>query len=92
MLSGLDRKPRQERGRCETSIPQIGAEYVFAVFETMLESIFGEGSHKAESYLREATYAIRGILAPEPRDVRLSVRYGPSPDGTGGTGDGGEFS
>jgi hypothetical protein len=42
----------------------------------MLESIFGAGSKKAESYLREATYAIRGILAPEPRDVRLSVRYG----------------
>lgn len=84
-----------KKGTVRDLDPQIGAEYVFAVFETMLESIFGEGSHKAESYLREATYAIRGILAPEPRDVRLSVRYGPSPDdtgGTGGTGDGGEFS
>ncbi len=59
--------------------PQIGAEYVFAVLETMIESIFGEGSDKAESYLREATYAIRGMLAPEPRDVRLSVRYGRPP-------------
>lgn len=55
--------------------PEIGAEYVFAVFETMLESIFGAGSKKTETYLREATYAIRGILAPEPRDERLSVRY-----------------
>jgi AcrR family transcriptional regulator len=55
--------------------PEIGAEFAFAVFETMLESIHGAGSKKTESYLREATYAIRGILAPEPRDERLGVRY-----------------
>jgi AcrR family transcriptional regulator len=57
--------------------PQIGAEYVFAVLETMLESVFGAGSAHADTYLREAAYAIRGMLAPEPRDVRLSVLYGP---------------
>ena len=60
--------------------PRIGAEYVFAVLETMLESVFGPASGSAETYLREAAYAIRGMLAPEPRDVRLSVRYGPARD------------
>ncbi len=64
-----------KKGTVRDLDPEIGAEYVFAVFETMLESIFGAGSKKTESYLREATYAIRGILAPEPRDERLSVRY-----------------
>ncbi len=60
--------------------PRIGAEYVFAVLETMLESVFDPESARAETYLREAAYAIRGILAPEPREVRLSVRYGPARD------------
>lgn len=70
---------RVAKGTVRDLDPEIGAEYVFAVFETMLESIFGAGADRAESYLREATYAIRGILAPEPRDERLSVRYGPHP-------------
>jgi AcrR family transcriptional regulator len=67
---------RVGKGTVRDLDPEIGAEYVFAVFETMLESIFGSGAERAETYLREATYAIRGILAPEPREERLSVRYG----------------